>query len=338
MFPTRKQFLQDVLELSEQNVDSNWEPWCHFPEDPAFWRQQGAEWLEIIAFNYDAFGKTHDLLADRQSRDMLYQLLLFQVVGYRHLKLPVNTPHYWDMRAKAEASVVEKAVRRSWNFDLHRLRWGDLEFIGHPGGIHCLMGLGQYILQRDVAIRPEAGDIVLDLGGCWGDSGLVFADRVGDNGKVYVFEFVDGNVAIAEENFAINARLQPRIELVRHPVSNRTGDNLYFTDNGPATVVRTSPAGTNASARTVTVDDFVALKELPRVDYIKMDIEGVEGPALEGAAETIRRFRPKLAISAYHRFDDLVMLPQLIRSLQPDYKLYLDQYTLYGQEIVLYAI
>jgi len=59
--------------------------------------------------------------------------------------------------------------------------------------------------------------------------------------------------------------------------------------------------------------------------------------ALIGASETIQKFKPKLAICAYHKGDDLITLPQFIRSLDPNYKLYLRHCTPTWAETVLYA-
>lgn len=76
-----------------------------------------------------------------------------------------------------------------------------------------------------------------------------------------------------------------------------------------------------------------------KVDFIKMDIEGAEYKALIGAVDTIINFKPTLMISVYHKQDDFVTLPLLIKSLNPNYKLYMRHYRKSSvQETVLYAI
>ena len=60
-----------------------------------------------------------------------------------------------------------------------------------------------------------------------------------------------------------------------------------------------------------------------RPDYIKYDVEGSEREALLGSAETIRRHRPRLLVSLYHRSEDLFALPLLLKALAPDYDFYL---------------
>lgn len=73
------------------------------------------------------------------------------------------------------------------------------------------------------------------------------------------------------------------------------------------------------------------------VSLIKMDIEGAEYSAIQGASEVIRKYKPKLAISVYHNDDDLVRIPLLLRALVPDYKFYLRHHTTTYVDTVLYA-
>lgn len=62
---------------------------------------------------------------------------------------------------------------------------------------------------------------------------------------------------------------------------------------------------------TETLDHLIALIGLPRVDFIKIDVEGAEPEVLEGAVETIRRHAPKLALAVYHRRDEEEKIRQL---------------------------
>jgi len=58
------------------------------------------------------------------------------------------------------------------------------------------------------------------------------------------------------------------------------------------------------------------------ITFIKMDIEGAEVAALLGTQNHIKRSKPKLAISLYHKLPDLIEIPRLIRQLVPEYKFY----------------
>ena len=69
---------------------------------------------------------------------------------------------------------------------------------------------------------------------------------------------------------------------------------------------------------TTSIDDFVRRNGIARIDFIKMDIEGAELVALQGAAATIRTFKPKLAIAVYHRPTDITAIPAWIDEDGPD--------------------
>jgi FkbM family methyltransferase len=84
-----------------------------------------------------------------------------------------------------------------------------------------------------------------------------------------------------------------------------------------------------------TIDDVIGDEE---VTFVKMDIEGAELPSLQGAAQTIKRCKPKLTICVYHKPEDLITIPQYIKSLSGDYKFYLRHHQMMSWEMVLYAV
>jgi FkbM family methyltransferase len=73
-------------------------------------------------------------------------------------------------------------------------------------------------------------------------------------------------------------------------------------------------------------------------NLIKLDIEGAERVALIGGMETIKQYRPALAVCVYHRADDLWSLPAFVQSTWSSYKLYLRLHQYSGFDIVLYAV
>jgi len=93
-------------------------------------------------------------------------------------------------------------------------------------------------------------------------------------------------------------------------VTNQAANSLVLPREVPGPAVRVS---------LTTIDKIVAELKLPRVDFIKMDIEGAEKPAIKGAQNTIRRFHPRMSLSTEHLADDFAAIPALIHSIEPSY-------------------
>lgn len=68
-----------------------------------------------------------------------------------------------------------------------------------------------------------------------------------------------------------------------------------------------------------------------------MDIEGAEPFALQGAIETIKKHKPKLAIAIYHSMDDFTNIPKWILDLNLGYEIYLGHYTIHAEETICFA-
>lgn len=105
-----------------------------------------------------------------------------------------------------------------------------------------------------------------------------------------------------------------------------------FSNNGTSSS-QIDPSG-EATIPLVTLDEVVGDTV---VSFIKMDIEGSELSALQGAAKTIQRDRPLCAISAYHKPGDVIVLMQYLKSLVPEYQFALRHYSNVDAETVLYA-
>ncbi len=157
---------------------------------------------------------------------------------------------------------------------------------------------------------------------------------MGPTGRIFSFEPMSQR-GIAQENLDRNRPLSDRVEILPYALSEESDQTLMFTDGG---VGAKAHAKGTIEVQSLSVDDFVTRNEVKKIDLIKMDIEGSERSALAGAERTIRDFRPKLAISLYHRPDDVFFLPAQVKAMLPDYDLYIDHYTVHNEEMVLYAI
>jgi FkbM family methyltransferase len=294
-------------------------------------RQEGMTWL-------------FENLADDESRELLLHLLNYRVLGPGHVELPLRKPGYWNLRSRqVSAATIQKGVGRSGPWVLHEFRSpgrnGDIRVVASSYGFATTFLVEHYALRRGpLTIAAQPGDVVIDGGGCWGDTALYFADAVGDTGKVYCFEFDEGNLEILEANLSRNPALQSRIEVVRHPMWKTSDREFRYESKGPGTSVGDEPGSAGKTTTTLSIDDLVSRNSLNRVDFIKMDIEGAEMDALQGAEQTIRRWKPRLAISVYHSLDDYFRLARFIHDLQIGYRLYLHHATAHNEETLVFAI
>lgn len=98
----------------------------------------------------------------------------------------------------------------------------------------------------------------------------------------------------------------------------------------PCEMAFSAKAGRNStiapSGRMTHMESVDSLLEGAPVTYIKMDVEGQERNAILGAEQTIRRHKPKMLVSCYHRSEDLFTLPREVLRIRPDYRVYLRHY------------
>lgn len=279
-------------------------------------------------------------------RELLVSLIVYKVLGFKKVKLPRNNGAYWEA-IKTAKTLSDSADTFDPHFMHFILEKFDLKPIGFDVKLYFSEAavaidyiIEQYAYKVDDKniVSVESGDIVLDIGGCWGDTALYFAHKVGVNGKVYSFEFIPENIKLFRLNTSFNPNLVSQIELVTNPISNISGQTIYFKDNGPGSTVQFEPfEEQTGTTTTISIDDFVKSNNINTIDFIKMDIEGAEPLALEGAIETIKRFRPKLAIAIYHSMNDFVTIPNWILNLDLDYEIFIGHYTIHAEETVCFA-
>ena len=90
----------------------------------------------------------------------------------------------------------------------------------------------------------------------------------------------------------------------------------------------------------MAIDRYVKEYALQDVNLIKLDIEGFELSALQGADKTIQNFAPKIQVCLYHKKEDLIDIPLFFYNKYKDkhYKFYIGHHTDNYMETVLYAI
>lgn len=280
-------------------------------------------------------------LSDEASREILVELLRFRILGARHVKLSRNSAAFWEARKRVEQLQLPGQPVRSSGWELHPYRLGEdydsLELYAHPLAILNTFVLEQYAYRRNgVLVRAGPGDVVIDGGSCHGDTALYFASLVGPGGRVLGFELAPDNLSVLRENLARNPALAERIDVATEALWRSSDETLSLELAGPATHLTDGASG-GETARTVAIDDLVERKRLESVDFIKLDIEGAELDALRGAERTIQSFHPRLAVAVYHGDEELTRIAGFLKQLEPGYELFLDHFTIFAEETVLFA-
>lgn len=179
--------------------------------------------------------------------------------------------------------------------------------------------------------REKRRGAFLDCGSYDGESAVAYMKFIGEECRVYAFEPDKENY----QNLFKKRKDQSNFILINKGCYS-SEKMLSFAANGDVSS-RLQETG-NDIVEVTTIDKVVGDEE---VAFIKMDVEGAELEALRGARKVIERNMPILAISAYHRQEDLIALIPYIRNLHNEserYALYLRHHGVVSSELVIYAI
>jgi FkbM family methyltransferase len=218
---------------------------------------------------------------------------------------------------------ADNASKREY---LAQLRWRltmDFDCLPEPVG-HAI-----YFPKDICALRQD--EVFVDCGAYDGDTIRLFLEQSQSMfQRLIAFEPDAANFEILKKSVAVlETNVRNRIHLRHAATSNENGRVLIAEGNGAASSI----------GRGDSEVDAVALDHegIPTT-YLKMDIEGAEAASLNGAAQTIRQHSPVLAISAYHRQNDIWNIPLLIQSINPNYSFFLRPHLLEGFDLVCYGI
>lgn len=295
----------------------------------------------VVAFimrNRANFDVVAGNLADERSREILSSIMAYRALGPGHINAPYPTGAVSSIR-QVESLSVKPAVQHLPPFETFRF---DFEAVGERISVECwrmnvlyTFFVRQYFFKRgEVVIEPTEGQNVVDGGSCFGDTALLFAAQVGPSGVVYAFEPLPRQREIMDSNLGLNPRLAPRISIEPFALGCGSLHEVAFADEGAAG--RASSTG-ETKVQCQGLDEWLVMRNVDRVDFIKMDIEGGELDALKGARHAIDTFNPDLAISIYHHLDDLIGIPLHLMRAHPKYSFWIEHHSAHHEETVLYA-
>jgi FkbM family methyltransferase len=298
----------------------------------------GVEWLREHG---DKLWDTRTLLADELSRLLFDTALVLRLTSHRRFYFPridfddllevvgstafrePGFPHdylgvplgVYDVRLRDRAGAAPlKVITRGIQLDL-------------------INSYRQYLVRRNgYDLSPRPGEVVYDCGACIGEISVLFAAMVAPAGQVHLFDPMPLHTRFCQLQGSLNPALGASLHVNTVAVGARTheGRAAEATDRiVPGAVV-------TDDFPTVALDDYAARQDR-RVDFIKMDIEGAEMQTLAGAANVIREQKPRLAISGYHKPEDLWEIPAKLHELNPAYELTFGHHTPIHWESVFYA-
>ena len=227
--------------------------------------------------------------------------------------------------SKLESILYDKlSVKVFRNIINNKISWNG-EYLNEIGN-------AQDIYFPSDIMKLSTKESFVDAGAYTGDTIRVLLKKTrGRFNKIYGFEPSDN----------IFKKLQQWIKKYNNPNIKCFKKGLYDTNNRlRATLMGdTGDSAIKIDGKdwmdVVALDTFFGNKE--PITLIKMDIEGAEKQAILGARTLIQTFKPKLSICLYHSCEDLWEIPFLIKSIMPEYKLFLRPHSQYLNHTICYA-
>lgn len=201
---------------------------------------------------------------------------------------------------------------------LYRILFKDIErplFFPKSAGLSALYQVTAEIFRPDdwhyyeavpTALRPD--DIVADCGAAEGLFSLVASKKAG---QVYAIEPLPVFVDSLKKTFADFGN----VEVIAAALGKVSG-TAYLSEEGIMSEI--SPEPTSIKVELTTIDDLFFAQNRP-LTYIKADLEGYEMEMLSGARATIEKYRPRVAITTYHRPEHAAEIEKFLKEIHPDY-------------------
>ncbi|MBZ0232791.1 MAG: FkbM family methyltransferase [Deltaproteobacteria bacterium] len=196
---------------------------------------------------------------------------------------------------------VADADQREFTFEGCRFRFDS----ANRDVAMTVLATGEYEGATLAAIRALVGrdGTFVDLGANLGFFTVLVGRDLSPTGRVHAFEPTPATAALLRENVAANG-VSDRVTVVEQAVSDQPG-RARFSLYDAAQANQLAVAGTDGSSGSIevavtTLDEYFEALGWPRVDVVKMDVEGVETKVLDGMRELIRRQPELRIIFEYH--------------------------------------
>ncbi len=187
-------------------------------------------------------------------------------------------------------------------------------------------------------VSPEAKDVFIDGGSWQGDTLETLKQSIGDI-DVHCFEPDDENYDILSTLIDQKEYSQATANKLALWSKQHTLKFMASTDTVHTMQARVMDEGDAANEVLVpadSLDNYAASKNIVP-SFFKLDIEGAELQAIEGARATLTHNKPKIALSAYHEPNDIWQIPELVNEINPSYQFYFCHHSQHLFESVVYG-
>lgn len=263
---------------------------------------------------YDRSGKAYPILASDVKTLGLLGIKKLAKKKWRNLDpdfflmlagmINSNSSEKWKIKNKMYAKLFFRADIQYWEIKLYDKK---ITF-SHDYLLGFLLNQVLINNQYDISKDNIQGKIIIDVGANIGDFALTCA-ALGAK-KVYAFEPISDIYAKLQNNIT-NSKFDKTIIPINMALGSTNG-NVTLKYGGPSNQIKICK-----------LDEFLHGE---KVDFIKMDVEGYEEDVLLGATNTIKKYKPILSFSAYHKPSDKTRLPDVVHSIRPDYHIKLNKF------------
>jgi len=191
---------------------------------------------------------------------------------------------------------------------------------------------GEYDPCTSKVIRKflQKGCVAADIGANVGALTMLMAKLVGKNGIVLAVEPGPPIFSRLVNNLELNPKIKSRVRIVQLGLSDRKDELFWYEDprnRGNAGLLN----GYGIPVDVITLDELVSRENVSRLDFVKIDVEGMELEVIKGGTRTFQEYKPVIyyetltAFKQHRGFDIFAQIAKILKSMD---------YTLFGLDLL----
>ena len=243
-----------------------------------------------------------------------------------------QSQHEWDNKY----NIIERALED----ELSKKIWKHLGYVSKSKDLKIENFLEIASAEEHYFVSPiprllKEQSVLVDCGAYTGDMMSQLMALHIPFGKLYEIEANPALTDTISKNI-IKQGCQDKVEVLCCGVFDKVGEMSFSV--GENSAIGCLSTGGGREDKVVPINKLDMMFVNRKIDFLKMDIEGAELPALKGGEHLLLESRPILAISIYHTLDDLVDIPLYLMTLLEQYTFFIRHHSFSVGETVLYGI